>query len=519
MSLLLLGSCSEDTKDAPATGQNEVPSPALGASAARQLRQGLTESLVLSLAGGALGVALAALALQAVVQWAPPDIHRIAAVKLDLPILLFCLAISIAVGPIFGALPAWQMSGTDPIEAMQPGASRSTTAGRASLRTRRVLIGVEVALSAALLILGGLLTKSFARLLSVETGFQTERVLVADLTVPGNLYSDKARRGRLLENIAARVGALPGVESAGLVSLLPVQGESNINPISVENDPRPAEERPMVNRRFVSPGYLRAMGIRIRLGRGFEESDRGKPVGILSERAVARVWPSGGNPIGRRYNSFGPEPVTLIGVAADVRAAIDKEPAPIAYHPYWMRVEYSLSLVVRTTAADPMGVAPAVRAAIHGEEGQMPIPEMRTMSRVVEASLAQRRFLSMLVMAFSAFALIVAALGIYGVVAFTVARRRNELGIRLALGAEPGQVMRAVIGQGLAPVAAGLAGGIVAALALGRLIQGLLFEVRPTDPATLVIVTAAILLVAIAACAIPAWKAVAADPVETLRME
>jgi len=225
------------------------------------------------------------------------------------------------------------------------------------------------------------------------------------------------------------------------------------------------------------------------------------------------------NPVGRRYKGMRDQVLTLIGVAADVRATVDKEPPAIAYYPYWTLPQHGISMVVRGTSADPMTLASAVRTAVWSEEAQMPIPEVRTMSHVVDASMAQRRFQVMLVMAFSGFALVVAALGIYGVVAFTVARRRNELGIRLALGAEPRQLMRTVIAQGLTPVAVGLTAGVGAALALGRLVQGLLFEVRAADPATIAVVCAAVLIVAVAACSIPARKALSGNPVAALRIE
>lgn len=492
---------------------------ALGASAGRQLRQGLAESLALAFTGGVLGIGLAALALQAILRWAPAELYRVADVRLNPAVLAFAMLVSLATGLLFGALPAWQLSRTHPIEALRSG-GRSATAGKGSLATRRVLIGVEVALSAALLILGGLLGNSFLRLMRVDKGFHTEHLLTADLSVPGRLYREADARARLLDRTLARVRTIPGIESAAIISKLPGQGETWIDPIALEHDSRPQVEWPMVNHRFVSPAYFQTMRIEIRRGREFETSDYGKPVVILSEKAAAKLWPQGGEHIGERIRTgLRDQVATLIGIAADTRATVDRDPPPIAYGPHWLMPPYGLSIVMRTAAADPMSLASAVRRAVWSQEPQMPIPEIRTMQHVVDGSLAQRRFQLMLVAAFSAFALIVAALGVYGVVAFTVARRRSELGIRLALGAEPGRVIRAVVAQGLSPVVVGLAAGVGLALLLGRLIQGLLFEVRPADPVTIGVVCAAVLTVALAACVVPAWRAVVANPVAALRAD
>jgi predicted permease len=274
----------------------------------------------------------------------------------------------------------------------------------------------------------------------------------------------------------------------------------------------------VVDNRYASPGYFRAMNISIRRGRTFEESDRGRGVAVLSEKAVRLLWPEEPNPIGRRFIGEDNEPKTLIGIVGEVRAMLHSEPPPTAYYPWWQRVPDGAALVLRTTG-DPRSAMGALRSVLRNEDPQLPIRDVLTMEQIVDRSVAQRRFQATLVIAFAASALLVASLGIYGVVSYSVARRRNEIGIRMALGARRSQLLRLVVRQGMLPVVLGLAAGLTAALFLGRTIRGLLFEVQPHDPLTIGAVTVVLLAVGVLACLIPARRAVGTDAVAALRFE
>jgi putative ABC transport system permease protein len=364
------------------------------------------------------------------------------------------------------------------------------------------------------LIVAGLLTSSLTRLLQVDKGFDTGHVLTVDVGLSGPLYAESINREKFFDRLLANVGAIPGVQDSGVVTALPTRGQTWNDPIYLEGDDR----RHTVDNRYASPGYFRAMNIAVRQGRVFEESDRGRHVAVLSEKAAKLLWPGEPNPVGRRFMGEDDKPKTLVGVVAEVRAVLHSDPPPMAYYPYWQRVPGGMALVVRTTAA-PRAAAGALRAAIRSEDAQVPIQAIRTMEEVVDRSVAQRRFQLTLMGVFAASALLVASLGIYGVVAYSVARRRNEIGIRMALGAQRSQLLGLVVREGMAPVVVGLALGVGGALLLGRTIRGLLFGVQPTDPMTIVGVAAVLLAVALLACLVPARRAAGTDAVAALRFE
>ena len=429
---------------------------------------------------------------------------------------MFALCLTVLTGLLFGALPAWWFTRNNPQEGLRAG-SHTVTEGRRGLSLRESLIGLEVGLSTALLIVAGLLATSLTRLLQVDKGFDSDRVLTVDIRLAGNLYAEPVNRERFFDRLLANVSTIPGVQAAGVVTALPTLGDEIwTDPIYLEGAPR--EEHHAVNNRYASPGYFRAMNIVIRNGRVFEESDRGRGVAVLSEKAAKLLWPGEPNPVGRRFIGEDGKVKTLVGIVADVRGVLDRDPPPTAYYPYWQRVPDGVALVVRTTA-DPRTAAGALRAAIHREDAQLPIQSIRTMEEVVEGAVAQRRFQLTLMGVFAVSALLVASLGIYGVVSYSVARRRNEIGIRMALGAQRSQVLGLVIRQGMAPVAVGLSGGVVVALSLGRAIRGLLFRVQPTDPLTIAGVAVVLLVVGALACLIPARRAAGTDAVAALRFE
>ncbi len=489
---------------------------ALGAGRGRQFRLVLAESLLLSVAGGTLGLLLARWSLQLLVAATTIDIPRLEEVRLDSHVMLFSLALTVLTGLLFGALPAWRLCTTGPQEALRAG-SHKITDSRGGLRLRQALIGLEVGLSAALLIVAGLLTSSLVRLLEVDKGFDVNEVLTVDVRLAGNVYREDSVRERFFDRLLASAGAVPGVKAAGFITQLPTRGETWMDPISREGDNLRPEDRHVVNNRYASPGYFRAMNIAFRQGRAFDESDRGRGVAILSQKAARLLWPGVANPVGRRFIGEDGKPKTLVGVVTEVRATLNEEPPPMVYYPYWQRVPASVFLTVR--AAGGAGSAAALRATLRRADANLPIPPIRSMQEVVDLSVAQRRFQLTLILAFAASALLVAALGIYGVVSYAVARRRNEIGIRMALGARRLQLLALVVGQGMTPVVFGLAAGVILAYFLGQTLRSLLFGVHPADPATIAAVASTLLAVGILACLIPAHRAASTDAIAALRME
>jgi len=489
---------------------------ALGAGRAQLVRQRLTESLVLALAGGILGIALAAWGVQLLVGAAPLDLPRLAEVSLDGRVLGFAVLISLVTGVAFGILPALRSAGAHPQEALKSG-SYTTTEGRHGVRLRGLLVGVEAAFSAVLLITAGLLMGSFVRLMHVDKGFDVERVLAVNVRMPPSKYTEKAQQAAFFDRLLEKTLPLPGVVSTGLVSALPLQGETWVDLAAAEGDRRPMFERPMVNVRFVSPDYFKTLRIPFREGQTFDDSQRNRNVAIVSQGTTRRLWP-GQSPLGRRMLLI-ETPEEVVGVTADVRStSLDKDPVSIVYVPYWQHPRLSAGLLLRT-AMDPRGIAAGVRAAIHQVDADVPVPEMQTLQEVMSDSVAQRRFQTMLVMLFAAAALALAGFGIYGVVSYSVARRRTEMGIRMALGAGTAGLRRMVLWQGIRPVVAGLAVGIAGALAAGRILSSLLFQVSARDPVTIGGVALVLLAVSVVAALAPARRATRVDPMKALRFE
>ncbi len=489
---------------------------ALGASRGRLVRQSLVESLLLALTGGALGVALAYGGLRALLATAPIDLPRLNEVHVDLGVLLFALAVSLAAGAVLGILPALRSAAAAPFESLKSG-SRTSTEGRRGLRIRDLLVSLEVGLGATLLVTAGLLISSFVRVMTVDKGFDVERVMALDMSLPATRYSDDARSAAFYRRVLEKAAAMPGVESVALVSALPLEGEIWIDIVGTEHDPRPLLEKPSTNVRFISPGYFQTLRIALRDGRDFQEQDQKRKVTIISAGLAQRVWP-GQNPLGRKLDN-GNGLLEVVGVTPDIRStSLDHDPVNMMYQPYWQFAQRQGSLLVRT-AMDPRGIAAALRSAIWAVDSEVPIPEVRTLDQVMERSVAQRRFQVMLVVLFAAAALALAAFGTYGVVSYAVARRRAEMGIRMALGATRSNVLKMVLRQGMMPVVAGLAGGAMAALALGRFMASLLFQVSAHDPLVFIAAAAVLLLVSAAACLVPARRATQVDPTEALRCE
>jgi predicted permease len=499
-------------------GRDLAVRTALGAGRAQLVRYILSESLAVGVAGGVAGVALAWAGLRAVLLYAPVDLPRLDEIHMDARALLFALALSIFTGILFGILPAWRASAADPQLALRV-SSRTSTEGRRGLFTRELLVGLESGLSAVLLVVAGLLIGSFIRLLNIDKGFNADRLIAVEINLPQNGYGESAQRESYYRQLVAKMQALPGVNTAAVVSKLPLEGEDWVDVMQRDGERLPMAELPMTNMRFCSPDYFHTMGIAFVAGQSFTEADRKRSLAVISEAAAKRVWP-GQNPIGRKFNHGDPDepPFEVIGVVRDVRSGLAQQPVVTAYFPYWYRNRLSMTAVLRTST-DPRAIAPALRSTVWSIDPDTVVGEIRTMQNVVSSSVGQRRFQVWLIAGFAASALLLSCIGIYGVVSWSVARRRNEIGVRMALGATSGNVRRMVVGQGLRPVLAGLALGIAAALASGRVLSSLLFGVSPRDPWTIGGVAVVLAAVAALACYIPARRTTLADPLEALRYE
>ncbi|MGH9865718.1 MAG: ABC transporter permease, partial [Candidatus Acidiferrales bacterium] len=496
---------------------------ALGATRARLVRQMLTESLLLGILGGALGIWLATFAVRWLVHAAPPGIPRLDEVTMDMRVLVFAVLISVFTAAFFGILPAWRVAHAEPQDALKSGAT-NTTESRRTRRLRSTLIGLEVALSTILLILAGLFTSSLVHLLRVNTGFSVEHILAADVNLPPQTYSKAPDRQRFYNQALAAIRALPGVRSVGWINYLPLEGEGSVSDIRLPGtSEKDALAMPLADYRTASPGYFETMGIPLAAGRDFTEADRSRNVIVVSQKLAERLWP-GKSAVGQLCIADwrGQHNVQVIGVADDIRTmGMDKSPVMMVYTSGWLdggNYPSGASFVIRTSM-DPASAAPGVRGAIEKIDPDVPITELRPMTAVVSKSIDARRFQMLLALLFAACALFLVSLGIFGVVAYSVEQRRHELGIRLALGAQLANLRAMILKQGMTPVLAGLAAGLVASLLLWRLVASLLFGVHAFDPLTFAVVTIVLAGVALLACYIPARRAMKVDPMVALRYE
>jgi predicted permease len=495
---------------------------ALGASRTRLLQQLLTESALLAIIGGALGVGLASVGLRWLVALAPANLPRLDEVHLDGRVLWFTLFVSTLTGILFGAVPAWRVAHTEPQQALRAGAA-TITEGRHARQLRESLIGFEVSVGTLLLIIAGLLTASLVRLLAVDKGFTTEHLLTVDVSLPPQSYTKPEQKEEFYNNVLAQMRALPGVRYAGWISKLPLEGQEQVDAITVLG--RSARGLPPIaNYRYVSPGYFQSMCIPLRQGRTIEQADHDRHVAIISESVANKVWP-GENPLSKQFYPGGDQkPLTeVIGVVADIRTvALDEPPLLMVYQPIgtgspsWEGLH--ASLVVRAETG-PSALAAMVRRAIANVDSGVPILHLRPMTEIVSESVAIRRFQMALGCLFAISALLLAALGIYGVVGYSVSRRRQELGIRMALGAQGSDLRNLVLRQGMSPVMVGWAAGVMGALATGQLIRGMLFGVNAQHPLTIASVTLVVLLTGALACYIPARWATNLDPMVALQYE
>jgi putative ABC transport system permease protein len=498
---------------------------ALGASPTQLMRQLLTESVLLSLVGGAIGVLLAAWGVPALLALTPRTLPSTGQVQTDLAVLAFALAASVATGLLFGVLPAVQVGRADVHESLKEG-SRGSVGDRRSLALRRGLVVTTVALALTLLSGAGLLIRSFSRLVGVDPGFQPDRLLTFNVSLPQAKYSNDTVRIAVLNRLVAAIQAVPGVVSAGGTSNIPFGGNWSTSSFNVEGyQPPTSASMPWGDVRVVTAGYLPAIRAPLKAGRQFDESDRlgGAWVCIVDEDLVRRFWPHA-DPIGKRitFNNLTDTNITWINVvgvvAHTLHTGLDDQHRVQVYFPLSQRGLPFLGVVVRT-AGDPMAVLGSVRAAVREVDADIPLAGVNTMDALITQTTGPRRFSLLLLAGFAALAMVLASIGLYGVMSYTVTQRARELGVRLALGAGTGDVLGLVLRQGIQLAMAGVVIGLVAALALTRVMKGMLFNVGATDPVTFVLMP--LLLVGVAGLAswLPARRATRVDPIEALRTE
>jgi predicted permease len=489
---------------------------ALGASRAQLFRLMLSEALALVTVGGTLGLMVAWGGLKAFVATAPIDLPRIDEVHIDWRVLAFAGAASLLSTILCGVFPAWRLSHADPQASLK---SRTTFSLSNRILSLSHLVSIEVALSTVLLVAGGLLLLSFFRLMRSDKGFQAAHVITQDISFLNPKYAGGGRN-RFVPLILEKLRQIPGVRAVGLTSTLPLRGEDWISGLrDPAVPPETSKIPPQANFRFVTPDYWSAMGIPLKQGRFFRESEKNAHVAVLSENAAQFLWP-GRDPVGRHVRGTGNDqsPLEVVGVVANVRANAEQDPTMMVYEPYNLVSPIGVSIVVRTLG-EPAPVIRSMRAALRGADPDMALSPVKTMDQIVDESVASRRFETTLAASFALAALALASLGVYGVISFSVARRTPEIGIRIALGARAPLLAAMVLREGLTPVLIGLAAGLGCALLAGRFIASQLYGVAPNDAATICAACAVLLIVAAAACWIPARRAMRIDPTTALRFE
>lgn len=494
---------------------------ALGAGRGRIVHQLLAESLLLTLTGGLLGIGFAYLGVQALLALLPASfpLPRLAEVQVDGRVLLVCLGVSIIAGVTFGVVPALIADFRSPADALRHSA-RSVAGRRSALG--RMLVVAEVALALVLVCGAGLMARSFIELNRVNPGFRPERLLtVRMLLLPAKYGPDS--NARVVEQMLDRIRALPQVSAAASIHWLPLNGIGSASGVSRADRPAPPPGSGTgAGFSVISDGYFHTMGIPLIAGREFDSHDRtgSRPVAVINQAAARMLYPDD-NPIGKQLSVdwVGPPHAEIVGVASDARfEGIESRPEPFIFLPNLQRPSLYCGLVIRT-AGDPVAMSAAVREAIRSVDPEQGVMETSTMEQRITDSVAQPRLQTILLGVFGILALVLACIGIYGVLAYAVSERWREIGVRVALGATPGRILREILSSGLSLAAIGLLIGLAAALALTRYLEALLYSVRPTDPAVFGLAIATLLLVATAACYLPARRAARVDPIVVLREE
>jgi predicted permease len=503
----------------------------LGATRFAILRQVLAETLLLAIAGGVLGLLLARFSLTLMEKFLADRLPKFAVISLDAQVLAFTALVAVATGLLAGLLPAVRFTRAEINEALKQGQSRGSSDGSGG-KTRGLLVVSEVALSLVLLIGAGLMLRTLLQLSRVQPGFDPDHVLTGTFIVPGGRHTTRAAQHALYDQILQQVRAVPGVRSAGLIDSLPVDGGGSHQPIQVEGQPIVSmADQPEVDVREISPGYMSAMRIRILQGRDFTDGDgAGRPLVVLVSQSLARRFWANQNPLGKHIalTFAGPEPREVVGVFSDIKDdGLDQtRPAEALYWPVNQLAlppsdaqrSFGMSFALRTSS-DPAAAISALSGAVHEVDPVTAVVNLKPMESLIAESLSPQRFNVLLLGTFAGIALILAAVGIYSVLAYTVRRRVREIGIRMALGATHSNVLRMVVTDGMKPILLGLSIGLVAALALGRVVSSLIFGVRATDPLTFSAVALLLVAVGLLATILPAYRATRVEPVRTLREE
>ena len=493
---------------------------ALGANRIDLMRMALCETALLAAAGGALGILLSAVLVPVLQHYLPAALDFRGPLHLDwagggIAVLLATLVTLLA-----GAAPAWMVSRTGPQGALHSDAKLASES-RDSKRMRRVLVGVEVAVSMTLVLMTGLLTTSLFRLMHVERGFQPEQTVTATIELPRNSYPSKQARTAFYREALRRLAQLPGVENAASISVLPLDGDRWHDTIRVHGDARPFTQMPSENFRWASPGYFESIRLPLIAGRYLTDSDDGKGYVLISELTARTLWP-GKNAVGQQFHRAGNDeepPFTVIGVVANARTVSLAAPDPMmVYMPYWYRCDLAGGLLVRTRQT-PAAISDTLRKTIWSIDPSVPIPAVRALGGVVEDSVANRRFEMDLLLLFAISALLLAGLGVYGVVNYSVVQRQREIGLRLALGAQRGNIYRLTLQDGMTPVLAGAVAGLVVSYGFARVISSLLFEVSPYNSGITTSAFCLLMAVGVAACFFPARRAASVEPMQALRTE
>lgn len=498
---------------------------ALGAGRSRLTRQFLTESVLLAVIGGAVGLLLSIAGLRVLKTFIPDTISQAQAISIDAKVLVFTGLVALVTGIIFGLAPAMQVSHLDINDTLKEG-GRDAAGGTRGNRIRALLVIGEIAVSFVLLMGAGLLINSFMHLRNLHPGFRANHLLTMKIPLSEVKYPDKERRSPFYAEVLRRVQALPGVQSAAVAGNLPLTYDGDSMPIGIEGrtDP-PPDQRPDVILRVVGPGYFSTMGIPLVRGRDFSEQDKADSarVVIVSEKTARHFWP-GENPIGKRLKPGSTSRnipwIEIIGVVKDVRQNdFVSEPKMQMYMPYQQLNSFAPNALVVRTNVEPLSLAAAVRNAIWAVDKDQPVSNLRSMDEIVSEAVARQRFSMLLLGIFAALAMVLAAVGIYGVMSYSIAQRTREIGLRIALGAQKSDVLKMILRQGLRFVAAGLAIGLAASFVLTRVMASLLFGISATDPATFVAISLVLIAVALLASYIPAVRAMKIDPMLALRYQ